>query len=82
MDSNLFMQESFDALIPKDILTGMAKSAVFAFLVGLISTHQGFSVEGGAEGVGRATTRSVVYSIIAIILADCISTAVFYYVFP
>ncbi len=78
----LYLQMGFDALIPKDILTGMAKSFVFAILIGLISTYKGLHVKGGADGVGKATTESVVYSIIAIIVSDCVCTAVFYYVFP
>ncbi len=78
--SELYLQAGFDALVPKDILTGLAKSAVFALLVGIISTYQGLSVRGGAEGVGKATTQSVVYSVIAIIVADCVCTALFFYV--
>ena len=82
ISSGLYVQENFDGLVPKDLLTGIAKSAVFALLVGLISTYKGLSVEGGAEGVGRATTESVVFSIIGIIVADSLLTGLFYYVFP
>ena len=67
--SGLYLQENFDGLVPKDLLTGVVKSAVFALLIGFIATYKGLSVEGGAEGVGRATTESVVLSIIAIILS-------------
>ena len=80
--SDLYIQESFDPLIWKDILTGLAKSFVFAHLIGFICCHKGFSVKGGSDSVGRATTEAVVLSIIAIILADCLCTAIFYYVFP
>jgi len=79
---SLYLDKSFNALIPKDIVTGLVKSLVFAVLVGIISTYKGLSVEGGAEGVGRATTQSVVLSIISIILFDCLLTGIFYYVFP
>ncbi len=82
INSSLYIQESFDALVQKDVLTGLVKSAVFSLLVGFIAVHEGFSVQGGAEGVGQATTRSVVLSIITIIVADCLLTAVFYYLFP
>lgn len=82
ISSGLYLQENFDALVPKDLLTGLAKSAVFALLIGLIATYKGLSVEGGAEGVGRATTESVVLSIIAIIVADSLLTGLFYYVLP
>lgn len=82
VSSGLYLQESFDVLVPKDVLTGLIKSEVFALLIGAIATYKGLSVEGGAEGVGRATTQSVVLSIISVIVADCLLTAVFYYVFP
>lgn len=77
----LYLQESFDSLVPKDIWTGLTKSFFFALIVGLISTYKGMAVGAGAEGVGRATTQSVVLSIIAVIVADCLLTALFYYVF-
>jgi phospholipid/cholesterol/gamma-HCH transport system permease protein len=50
----------------------LAKSAVFGVLIVLIGVFFGFTVTGGAEGIGRATTRSVVISIFSIIIADCI----------
>ena len=63
----------------KDIYVGLLKAGVFGLLISLISCYEGFSVEGGAEGVGRATTRSVVVSIIAVITADCVITTIFYF---
>jgi len=42
-----------------------------------VACHEGLSVKGGAEGVGRATTRAVVASIVAIIVADLFMTALF-----
>lgn len=80
--SGLYVQKSLDMLISKDVVTGIIKSFVFAVLIGFISVHKGFSVDEGAEGVGKATTESVVLSIIAIIVADCLCTAIFYYLFP
>ncbi len=55
-----------------DLWQGIGKSAVFAVLITLIGCSTGFSVTGGAEGVGRATTRAVVLSICYIIVADMI----------
>jgi phospholipid/cholesterol/gamma-HCH transport system permease protein len=57
------------------------KSAIFGAIVGLVGLAQGLRVSGGAEGVGRATTNAVVYSIILIIVADCIMTVVLYFNF-
>ena len=51
-------------------------------LISGISCYRGLSVTGGAEGVGQATTQSVVHSIFAIILVDGIFTAIFYFIFP
>ncbi|MBI4372929.1 MAG: ABC transporter permease [Candidatus Omnitrophica bacterium] len=81
IDPHLFLSKSLEALVAKDILTGLAKSFVFAFLIGIISTYKGLSVQGGAEGVGRATTESVVWSILSIIVSDCLLTSLFYYAF-
>ena len=53
-----------------DVLHGLGKSLAFGVLITLVSTVHGSSVSGGAEGVGRVTTRAVVDSILAIILAD------------
>jgi phospholipid/cholesterol/gamma-HCH transport system permease protein len=55
-----------------DLLHGLYKSMLFAILVTVIGVVNGSSVAGGAEGVGRATTRSVVHSIAAIVIADMI----------
>lgn len=80
--AGLYWETSMNALVHKDILSGIAKSVVFALLIGINATYQGLSVSEGSESVGRATTQSVVFSIIAIILADCLCTALIYYVFP
>ena len=61
-----------DELPPGDLGQGISKSIVFALLITLIGVSTGFSVTGGAEGVGRATTRAVVLSICWIIIADMI----------
>jgi len=74
-----FKQMAFEYMTDTDVWTGLLKAAVFSFLISGISCYNGLTVTGGAEGVGRATTRSVVFSIFAIIIADGIFTAVFYY---
>lgn len=61
-----------------DLLTGLAKAGVFGLLIGLISCYNGLKVSGGAAGVGRATTITVVHAIVSIIFADLIFTAMFY----
>jgi len=53
-----------------DLLHGLAKSVVFGFLIGLIACQQGLRTKGGATGVGRATTNSVVLCVILIFITD------------
>jgi phospholipid/cholesterol/gamma-HCH transport system permease protein len=78
----MYIAKTFDPMVYKDIYTGLVKSGIFAILIALVSCHQGLSVDGGADGVGKATTQAVVTSIILIVIFDCITTAVFYYAFP
>ena len=82
MNPYLYLAKSFDPLVLKDIYSGLTKSVVFAFLIVLVSCYQGLSVEGGAEGVGKATTQAVVISIVLVIVVDCLVTALFYYALP
>jgi phospholipid/cholesterol/gamma-HCH transport system permease protein len=62
----------------KDFYTGLILAGVFGLLIGLIACHEGLKVKGGAEGVGRATTMTVVNSIVGIIAAACVFSMVFY----
>ena len=67
-----YLLTTLSLLAPGDLWQGLAKSVVFAMLITLIGVSTGFSVTGGAEGVGRATTRAVVLSICWIIVADMV----------
>ena len=71
---NTFIDRVFDTLVLYDLMQGLIKSLVFGVLIALIACANGFSVIGGSEGLGRATTRSVVLSIAAIVVADMIFT--------
>jgi phospholipid/cholesterol/gamma-HCH transport system permease protein len=82
ISSRMYLNITFDALLFKDLLTGLAKTIFFGMIIAFVSCYQGFNVEGGAEGVGRATTKSVVTSFILIIACDCFFTALFYFIFP
>ncbi len=69
------------ALNGKDIITGLIKTVFFGAIIAMVGCHQGLNVKGGADGVGRATTVSVVISFIMIIIADCLFTTMFYFIF-
>jgi phospholipid/cholesterol/gamma-HCH transport system permease protein len=80
--SKMYMTIAFDSLQFKDLFTGLAKTVFFGMIIAFVSCYEGFNVEGGAEGVGKATTQSVVISFIMIIACDCFFTALFYFIFP
>lgn len=82
INAALYIDKSIEAMVLKDIYTGLSKSVIFAALIALVSCYQGLSVRGGAEGVGKATTQAVVVSIVLIIVVDCLATAVIYYALP
>lgn len=67
-----YVLHTLSLLSPGDLWQGLSKSLVFAVLITLIGVSAGFSVSGGAEGVGRATTRAVVLSICWIIVVDMV----------
>ena len=73
-----YWQRMHDVLKYKDFYTGLIMAAVFGVLVSLIACYEGLKVTRDAEGVGRATTMTVVYSIVAIVVAACVFTVIFY----
>lgn len=73
-----YAQHSFDALKVRDFITGLIKSGVFGLLISALACRLGLGVTGGALGVGSATTRTVVLTIVALISVDLIFTAAFY----
>jgi len=67
------------ALLMKDVLTGLVKSVAFAHLIVAIAALVGFETRGGPDAVGRSTTMSVVFGIVAVIAADAVASFVFYF---
>lgn len=65
-----------------DILFGMTKGFVFGILIVLISCHQGLGVQGGSQGVGKATNASVVISSLAILMVNFFLTIALNYIWP
>lgn len=64
---------------PWDLYSGLVKSVVFAWLIITIACHMGLGVEGGAEGVGQATTSSVVWSLLILLITNALMTAIFFF---
>jgi phospholipid/cholesterol/gamma-HCH transport system permease protein len=74
-----YYQQTVNALLVKDIFTGLIKAWAFGIIITLVGAYQGFKVTGGAEEVGRRTTASVVASIFLVIVFDLFFTTLFYY---
>ena len=74
-----YFQQTINALLIKDVLTGLTKAWAFSIVITLVGAYEGFKVEGGAEEVGRRTTASVVSSIFLVIVFDLFFTSLFYY---
>jgi phospholipid/cholesterol/gamma-HCH transport system permease protein len=73
-----YMENTLNQVKLVDFLTGICKASIFGMLIGLIACANGLKVVGGAAGVGRATTRTVVECVVSIIVADLVFTAIFY----
>lgn len=67
----------FEALKYNDILSGLSKPFFFGFIITIVASHRGLTTTGGTEGVGSATTLSVVTSSILILFADFILTKIY-----
>lgn len=67
-----FIQQTIDILKVDDLMHGLGKSFIFSILIAVIGVVNGAMVTGGAEGVGKATTRAVVQSILALVVTDMI----------
>lgn len=80
ISSHQYIKRSIDVMVPKDILTGLVKAFFFGGIITLVGCYFGFKAQGGAEGVGRATTIAVVAALILVIASDALFTAIFYFI--
>jgi phospholipid/cholesterol/gamma-HCH transport system permease protein len=74
-----FILRAVDRAEPWDLFSGLIKCFVFAWIIITVACQRGLEVEGGAEGVGQATTSSVVWSILMILIANALLTALFFF---
>ena len=70
----VFWRRAVDILEFSDLMQGLMKALAFAFIVATVGCYKGLTVRGGTQGVGRATTQSVVVSSVMIIIADLFLT--------
>lgn len=77
---HMYMRMTFEPLTQSDMRNGLYKSFVFAIVICVIACFEGMRAKEGAEGVGKATTSSVVRSFVLIIVCDCLLTAFMYFI--
>lgn len=77
IDVGAFWQQMQSALGTRDIVEGVLKSIVFGFIASLLAVWEGYNAIPTAEGVGRATTRTVVTTAIAVLISNFMITAAF-----
>ena len=78
INSGIFVARIIEFVTLSDIVNGLIKSAVFGLILSLVGCYKGFGTFGGAAGVGRATTQSVVISSVSILISDYFLTAVMF----
>ena len=74
----VYKSNTINQLVVADFISGLIKAAFFGLILSAIACHNGLRVTGGAAGVGRATTSTVVQTVVAVIIADLAFTAIFY----
>ena len=65
-----------DVVEVKDVANGVFKSFCFAWIIGVVSCHQGLITRGGPRGIGRSVTKAVVNSIVLIVMFDYVLTRI------
>lgn len=76
-----YFNDVFDALTLQDLFSGVGKSFFFAYFITIIGCYNGLSARGGADGVGRATTDTVVMASIMVLISDFFLTKLFHLAF-
>ncbi|MEM7050424.1 MAG: ABC transporter permease [Acidobacteriota bacterium] len=73
----LYLNDVLDSLAIGDIVSGVGKTFFFGYFIAIIGCYNGLTADGGADGVGRATTNTVVFSSISILVSDFFLTKLF-----
>lgn len=82
MSFELYFQRAFSAIEFTDYVAATLKTIVFGFIIGSVSSYLGYETRGGSAGVGRASTQSVVYSSISLILVNVLLVRTIFFLFP
>ena len=75
---SVYLKSTFQFLEIMDVISGLAKAAVFGFIIALMGCYQGYHSGRGAQGVGRATTNAVVSASILILASNYLLNELFF----
>lgn len=73
-----YIRNTMDFLEVYDVVSGLVKAAVYGYIIALMGCYHGYRSEGGAQGVGNATTNAVVYACVLILIANYFITEMFF----
>ena len=82
MSSELYFRRAFSMIAFEDFIPATLKTCVFGMIIGTIGCYLGFTTTQGTEGVGRTSTRSVVFSSILIIVSNVVLVRLIFFLFP
>ena len=82
MSWQLYLERAFSYISYSDIISATLKTVVFGFLIAVVSSHLGFTTSRGTEGVGEASTRSVVMASMLVIMSDVILVKMILFFYP
>jgi phospholipid/cholesterol/gamma-HCH transport system permease protein len=81
LSANFYLRSVIDTVKYNDLASGIGKTFFFGFAIGLIACYNGLKTSGGADGVGRATTITVVTGAITVLIMDFFLTKLFLFLF-
>jgi phospholipid/cholesterol/gamma-HCH transport system permease protein len=82
MSAGLYFNRAFSLIDMADYIPATLKTMVFGFIIATMSSYLGFTTQSGTEGVGRASTRAVVFSSLLIIVSNVVLVRLIFFLFP
>jgi phospholipid/cholesterol/gamma-HCH transport system permease protein len=82
MPLGTYVRQAFSAIQFSDLIPATLKTAAFGFIIGAVASYLGTNATRGTEGVGRASTQSVVYASILLILANVVLVRLIFFFYP
>ena len=78
LPAGLYINDVLSSLTIGDVMSGVGKTVFFAFFISIVACYHGLNAKGGADGVGRATTNTVVMASIFVLISDFFLTKLFF----